>query len=226
MPTAETDATAALRPLPPAATRAFGLVAALAYTTVVIVGGLITPGYSHTAQPVSSLYQAGSVNGTAIALAFFGYNLFVIAFGFVMGGYAHALGGRRSRAGIAAGIGLILTGIAGACDDLFPQDPIGAPVTTSGGLHIAFAALASLATLVTVALAVSWLLARMDRRRFALYSAASFGLILISGPITAAQTAASSPQMGLWERLTIFTFIVWMGAFSAVLTFGRAPRDR
>ena len=201
-------------------------MAAIAYTAVVIAGGLMTPGYDHVAQPVSSLYQAGSVNGTAIALAFFGYNVFVIAFGLATSRYARAVGGRRSRAGMAAGIGLILTGIAGACDDLFPQDPFGAPVTTSGSLHIAFAALASLATLVTVAVAVAWLLARVNHRRFARYSAASFVLILVSGPITAAQTAASSPQMGLWERITIFTFIVWMGALSAVLTFGRTAPDR
>ena len=198
-----------------------GVVAGLLYTAIVVVGGVITPGYSHVTQPVSSLYESGSANGAAIALAFVVYNVFAVAFGIGVARFAKTIGGPRARAGIGAGVTLVLTGIAGAIDDVFPQDPIGDPITTVGGLHIAFAGIASLTTIVATVLAVAWLLARPNARGFSIYSIVSFAVILCSGPITAAQTAANSPQMGLFERITIFTFVIWMLALSAYLAMRR-----
>jgi len=119
-------------------------------------------------------------------------------------------------------VAIVLTGIAGAVDDVFPQDPIGAAITTPGTLHIAFAAVASLLTVASMGLAAAWLLRRPGLRPLALYSVASTVLILAAGPVTAAATAAGSPVMGLVERVTIFTFIVWMGVASMVLAPGTA----
>ena len=50
-----------------------------------------------------------------------------------------------------------------------------------------------------------------------MYSVVAFAVILVSGPITAVATASSSPFMGLLERVTIFSFIVWMAIASVVL---------
>jgi hypothetical protein len=46
-----------------------GAAAALWYTTVVLIGALATPGYSHIGEHVSTLYQSGAPNGTWIILA-------------------------------------------------------------------------------------------------------------------------------------------------------------
>ena len=48
-------------------------------------------------------------------------------------------------------------------------------------------------------------------------------MILVAGPITGVATASTSPVMGLLERVTIFTFIVWMVVASVVLA-GNARR--
>ena len=104
------------------------------------------------------------------------------------------------------------------------QDPIGAAITTAGTLHKAFAGVASLRTVVAMALAAAWLLARPELRPLAFYSGASVVLILALGLINAAATASSSPIMGLLERVTIFTFTLWLAITSVVLV--RATRTR
>ena len=91
-------------------------------------------------------------------------------------------------------------------------------------MHIAFAGVASLLTVVAMALTAAWLLARRDLRPLAIYSVASVVLILAFGPITAAATASGSPIMGLLERVTILTFTLWMAITSVILV--RATRTR
>lgn len=195
----------------------FGVMAAALYAAIVEIGAELTPGYSQIEQPVSSLYQAGASLGLPIALAFVVYNVLVATFGFGVWRAAAAWHGRR-RAGIAAGLAIVLVGIAGAIDDVFPQDPIGAAITTVGTLHIAFAGIASLLTVIAMASAAWWLLGIRSLRPLAFYSVASFVVILAFGPITAAATASSSPIMGLLERVTIFTFTLWMAVMSVALT--------
>jgi len=199
-----------------------GAAAAALYVAIVVVAGAVTPGYSHVAQPVSSLYQAGAPIGLPVAVAFALYNVLVVGFGVAVATLA-ASGLARRRAGIGAGVALVLVGVAGALDDVFPQDPIGSAITTPGSLHIAFAAVDSLLTVVAMALAAWWLLSRRELRALALYSVASFVVILVSGPITGVATASTSPLMGLLERVTIFTFTLWMAVTSVVLA--RNARD-
>lgn len=193
-----------------------GVAAAALYVTIVQVGAELTPGYSHIAQPVSSLYQSGAALGLPIAMAFVVYNVLVAGFGLGVARFA-AADTRRPRLGIAAGAAIVLVGVAGAIDDVFPQDPMGAAVTTVGTLHIAFAGIASLLTVVAMGLAAAWLLARAELRPLAFYSVASLVLILAFGPITAVATASGSPIMGLLERVTIFTFTLWMAVASVSL---------
>lgn len=201
-----------------------GVAAAALYVTIVEIGAELTPGYSHVAQPVSSLYQTGAALALPIALAFVVYNILVGTFGVGVAMLARGLGGRRARVGVAAGIAIVLVGVAGAIDDVFAQDPIGTAITTTGTLHIVFAGVASLLTIVAMALTAAWLLARRDLRALAFYSITSLVLILAFGPITAAATASGSPIMGLLERVTIFTFTLWMAFTSVVLV--RATRTQ
>lgn len=199
-----------------------GVAAAALYVAIVDIGAELTPGYSHISQPVSSLYQSGAVLALPIAAAFVVYNMLVALFGAGVAILARDLAGRRARVGVAAGVAIMLVGVAGAIDDVFAQDPIGAAITTAGTLHIAFAGIASLLTVVAMALTATWLLTRRELRPLAFYSVASVVLILAFGPITAAATASGSPVMGLLERVTIFTFTLWMAIMSVLLV--RAAR--
>jgi hypothetical protein len=194
-----------------------GFAAAVVYTTVVIVGGSITPGYSHLGQHVSALYQAGAPHGPPIAVAFGVYNVLVALFGVAVGRLTLELGAPRHRLGVACGVALLLTGIAGAFDAVLPQDPVGAPATVTGTLHIVFAGLTSLLTIVAIALAGSWALARPRLRRFGWYSFMSLAAIAIFGPIAAMATVNLSPHVGLLERVPIFGFVQWLLVCALVL---------
>jgi hypothetical protein len=194
-----------------------GLAAGAVYTGVVVVGGAITPGYSHVGQHVSSLYQAGAAAAAPIAAGFVTYNACVVGFGVGVARLASRLGQPRRRIGIAGGVALVLTGAAGLLDVVFPQDPIGAAITTTGTMHIIFAGVASLLTLVTIGLAAAWAVARPSLRRFGWYSVLTLAVIAVSGPVAAIATANLWPTMGLVERVPIFGFVQWAVVCSLVL---------
>jgi hypothetical protein len=194
-----------------------GLAAGIWYTAVVLIGALATPGYSHIGEHVSTLYQSGAPNGPWIAALFAVYNLLILAFGVGVLRLASQLGAARWRLGQAGGVALVLTAIAGGVDVVFRQDPIGSPVTTAGTLHIAFAGLASLLTILAIALIAAWALGRPALRRFGWYSVATLVVIAVFGPITAVATAGLWPTMGLLERIPIFGFVQWAAVSSIVL---------
>jgi hypothetical protein len=194
-----------------------GAVAAAWYAAVVLIGALATPGYSHIGEHVSTLYQSGAPNGTWIAALFAVYNLLILAFGVGVFRLVSDRGGVRRRNGQAGGVALALTAIAGLMDVVFRQDPIGSPATTPGTLHVVFAGVASLLTILAIALVASWALARPDLRGFGWYSIATLVVIVVSGPVAAVATAGLWPTMGLLERIPIFGFVQWAAITSIVL---------
>ena len=95
------------------------------------------------------------------------------------------------------------------------QDAIGSPVTPAGVLHIALAAVESLGSLAAIALAaLDW------RKRGAStlfrFSAICFAVVLLTGPLAGLGAAYNWPVMGLFERITIGAFEVWLFATAGV----------
>ena len=178
---------------------------------------MATPGYSHIGEHVSTRYQSGAPNGSWIAAMFAVYNLLILAFGVGVIHLASHLGDVRWRIGRAGGVALVLTAIAGCMDVVFRQDPIGSPVTAAGTLHIVFAGVASLLTILGTALITSWALGRPALRGFGWYSVATLVVIAVSGPVAAAATAGLWSTMGLLERIPIFGFVQWAAVSSVVL---------
>lgn len=203
-----------------------GVAAAVWYTAVVIIGAMATPGYSHIGEHVSTLYQSGAANGTWIAVLFAVYNLLVLAFGFGVLGLATESGSARRRIGQAGGVALVLTALAGLMDTVFRQDPVGAPATFSGTLHIVFAGVSSLLTILAIGLVAAWAFARPALRGFGWYSVVTLVVIMVSGPVAAVATAGLWPTMGLIERIPIFGFVQWAAVSSFILARWRpAPRQ-
>ena len=196
-----------------------GVAAAVIYVGAVIVGGWLTPGYSHVAHAMSELTTAGAPYRDILNLIFVTYNLLLIAFAVAI---PTALG--EPRRGIIVGAALLgLVGIAGfGMSTLFPTDRPGDPITTIGWIHIGLAAAASFGSMGAI-LAFALAFRRNDAwRRFATGSFASLAGIFVSG-IWAATTAAQlSPIMGFAERITIGIFILWLFAFSLRILFGRS----
>lgn len=202
-----------------------GVAAAVWYLAVVLIGAVATPGYSHIGEHVSTLYQSGAANGTWIAALFAVYNLLILAFGVGVFRLVSDSGSARRRIGQAGSVALGLTAIAGVMDVVFRQDPIGSPATTAGALHIVFAGMASLFTILAIALVASWALARSELRGFGWYSVATLIVIVVSGPLAAIATAGLWQIMGLLERIPIFGFVQW-AAIASVILARRQPVSR
>jgi hypothetical protein len=161
-----------------------------------VVGGAVTPGYSHTRDHISTLLQAGSDNGPVLIPPFLLYNLLTLAMGVTLVAIARNAARPRTRLGILAGIALVAGGISGAAILAFPQDPIGAPATPTGLTHIALAGVSSLLTMVAIGLAGAWFIGTPERRPLARYSFATLGVVFVGGGIAAIATANLDPWMG------------------------------
>ena len=194
-----------------------GTAAAVVYTATVLVGGAITPGYSHTRDHVSTLLQAGAANAPLLISPFLIYNVLTITMGFAVLAVAREASARGRRRGMLAGVALIVEGIAGAATLAFPQDQIGVTVTATGATHIVLAGVSSLLTLIAVGLGGVWLLALPGGRAGAWYSFGTLVIIFVGGGVTAMATANLDPSMGLYERVAIFGFVQWLFVFGLLL---------
>jgi len=106
-----------------------------------------SPGYSHLAGPVSALIMAGAPAAPALIPLI--RSLQRPADGVC----AHAPRRFRERGvtlSFIAPIALAVTAIVGAFTLVYPIDPLGLPVTESGGLHLWFAGIATGATMLAV----------------------------------------------------------------------------
>jgi hypothetical protein len=194
-----------------------GVAAPLVYATAVIYGAAARPDYSHIADPISKLIEAGAPNKPAIDGLFILYNCLVIAFAAGLP-RRFATGGRACKAGALA---LGLTGCLGLIMTFFPMDAIGTPATGPGITHIVLAGLESLATMAAV-LAFALAFGQAGRRGMAAYSWLTLAATLVPGGIAAWSAASAGPLMGLWERITIGSVLVWILVVAVTLTGSRS----
>lgn len=197
---------------------AAGLAAPLAYLATVIIGGWLTPGYSHLHQPVSALFEAGAPLALPVSTAFVSYNLLLIAFGFGLLA-AFRSGALFMRLAAAA---IILNGVFGLVIELAPMDPLGADATIAGTLHLVLAGL----LVVSCTAAMAFNLRGWTGRRARPLIAVTLVLLVVmlaTGALAAMAAAQAWPLLGLYQRFTIGSYLLWvfMVAF-AVLREGRA----
>jgi len=196
-----------------------GIVAPLVYAAAVILGGWLTPGYSHAARPISALIMEGAPAAAVLDPIFTLYNALMVVFAFAVG---RAFRGAGFVMVVLVPALLVLVGLAGILLDFYPMDPIGAVITYGGRVHLWLAGLASLSTVLVVVLAALALRSDPAWRRFAGYSLVSLIVIVFSGGFAALAAARRSPVTGLWERVTIGAFLLWV--FVLALTLARRGR--
>jgi hypothetical protein len=138
------------------------------------------------------------------------YNLLVSAFG--VGLFINVNSHPHARtSGMIGSIALIAVGAAGILMELaFPQEPGGTAATFSGLMHFVMAGVASFGTMVAILMMGFWFKGDPELQGYVKYSLISVAIVFISGGMTAAAMANHSSLFGLLERVTIFTFILWM----------------
>ncbi len=190
-----------------------GILAPVVYVITVILGGFLRPGYSHVSQAVSDLIATGAPNKSLLDPLFALYNLLTIAFG--LGLFQHVRSDHQNRGKVVGTLGalcLVAEGIFGLITLFFPEDLGGMSTTISGTgtMHIVFAGLSSLTTMLTILLMSFWFRNSPRLRGYGLYSFISVIAVFLSGGLAAVSVANNSPVGGLVERITIGGFLQWL----------------
>lgn len=191
-----------------------GIAASLLYAATTLIGGLVTPGYSHLANMISELTMATAAWRWPVAAFFVLYNLLLIGFAVLLPRVLPT-----GRGVLVGSVLLVVIALAGIdMVTAFPTDRPTDPLTLTGWVHVVLAGIASIGTMGAV-LAFALTLRRTSAwRPFANISFACLAGIFVSGIWTAATAAQLSPLMGLAERLTIGIFMVWLFAFGVTVT--------
>jgi hypothetical protein len=189
---------------------ACGILASLLYAAMLVVVPMRWEGYSSASQTVSELSAIGAPTRPLwVALAIV-YTLLLAAFGWGVWRSAE-----RSRSLRVAG-GLLM---ASAVIGLFwpPMHLRGIEPTLTDTLHIVFAVIWNLLAVLTIVFAAAALGAR-----FRLYSVATLATFLVFGILTGMEapgvaTNLPTPWIGVWERIIIGAFYLWVMVLAVAL---------
>ena len=190
----------------------FGLIGILTvaiYLLTVTLGTILTPGYSNISKDISQLTGSGAVARDVLNPLFLLYNIGVVWFGLTLLSRSQKLLPRL------ASIMVAIIGILGALIWLFPINLRGTAATPEGTVHIIIVSIVSLLTVA--ATLMFWISFRKSKamRQFAIISLAASLLFFVSGPF--AGILVTSPYAGLFERIPIGTFLLWIACSSIVL---------
>jgi len=186
-----------------------GILAPLLYIGTTLFGAAIRPGYSHIAMAISELTASGAPHKEILDPLFALYNLLQILFGIGLFNLAQSGFGQKRTGKIGAAI-LVMVGAAGLLMYFFPQEPGGTTVTLGGTLHIVLAGIMSFGTMGAIVLTGLWAKNEPGGQRFWIYSLISFGVVFLSGGLSAVLMANSAPFFGAVERVTIGAFEAWL----------------
>jgi Protein of unknown function (DUF998) len=187
-----------------------GSFAAVIYVGTMILGGLLRPGYSHISMAISELVADGAPNRALLSSSFLVYNILLTVFG--VGLFLKVNSQSRGRiSGFVGSLALVLVGVAGILMELaFAQEPGGTATSFTGIMHFVMAGIASLGTMVALLGIGLWFRNIPEMKSYVLYSIISVAIIFISGGSSVLAMANHSLLFGLIERITIFTFTLWM----------------
>ncbi len=198
-----------------------GIVSSLLYGAM--IGAIRFDGYSRISQAPSELTAIGAPTRSLWMLLGSVYTVLVMAFGW---GVWKSAG--RSRPLRAVGALMLAYGSLGL---LWPFAPMHQrEVLAAGGgtlsdtMHVVLASATVL--LMFVAMGVA---ATAFGKRFRVYSIASVGVLLAFGALTfwdapRVQANLPTPWIGLWERLNITVFLLWVVVLATVLLRGGVVR--
>jgi len=206
---------------------ACGAVSSLLYVAMNVIVPLQWPGYSHASQVVSELAAVGAPTRPLWVVLGLLYTLLVIAFG--RGVWMAGADARDGRLQIAG----ILLALYGALGFVWPFAPmhLREVLVVGGGtfsdtLHIALGTATEIIYLLALGFAATAL-----GRTFRSYSVATF-VVLVAFGVLLFQEAPNvgadrpTPLIGVWERINIGVFLLWMIVLAIVLIGRRRPTSR
>jgi hypothetical protein len=180
-----------------------------------LVGGLITPNYSYLRNAVSELIQSGAEHRPFLSSFLFLHALMIVAFSV---GILALHPFQQSRSIFAGGILLLAVGISHALSSsVFPMDPVGAEATIEGSLHLILVGVTVISIIVLMPLLGVGMQQSYGWQYFQHFTFLSLAVIAASGLASPIVIAKGIELMGLTERVTGYTFYVWLSVLAFLL---------
>jgi hypothetical protein len=196
-----------------------GIIAALLYISVDAFLASSYEGYSYTDQAISELSAIGAPTRVFWVTMTFLFNPLIIAFGI---GVWKVADKRNLR---ITGILLAIWGVSGFAWLLFPMNMRGNIGSTTDTGHLVMAA-------VTVLLITAFIGFGSGARAkwFRIYSILTLLVMLIFGGIVGTMAPAvkaqlPTPWMGMMERISVFSSMIWMLVLAVVLLRKEKEQD-
>jgi hypothetical membrane protein len=192
-----------------------GILAVAVYLFSVILGGSFYPDYSHASQAISELVGSHSPTRNVLNPLFLAYNTLLLIFALAI---YRRYDNRKSKIGA---ICLIIIALASILMWWFPMDSKGHQATFQGTIHIVLASVEALMTVIaTVMLGIGL---KKSHPTFSLISIVTGFLLLVFGPAAGISAAQNSPNMGIYERITIGIFMLWLIIIAATAISNKQP---
>lgn len=193
-----------------------GIVSSILYVALTIIVPMQWPEYNSASQTISELSAIDAPTRQLWAIACTPYTILMLAFAW---GVLRSAGTSRSVRWV--GLSLLLFSALGL---LWPFAPMHLRETLAAGggnisdtLHIVLASLTQLFFLLSLGIA-----AFTFGKQFRWYSIISFGVLLIFGILTfidspGIATNQPTPMIGVWERINIGVFMLWVVVLAVML---------
>jgi hypothetical protein len=174
-----------------------------------MVGGLLYPGYSFTAQAISELFAIGAPTSSFVVPTFTLCSLLVLAFS--VGVWVSAWGSRAIRLNSLMFFGNAVNGLV--LWNVYPMHMRGAEATFTDTMHIVLAGVGVVFVLLAVCIVAlsssGWLRA---------YSIIAILVLLVPGAIVfmtipGLVMGEPTPYVGLTERISTYGYYLWQVVF-------------
>ena len=198
-----------------------GILSSVLYVATTILGAMQWEGYSSTSQTVSELFAIDAPSTPLVVPLFLTYSILMFAFG--LGVWRSA--GQKRVLRVVAGL-LIGKEVLGFVGTLFtPIHMRGVEGTLTDTMH---AILTGVGVLLFMFPALAFG-ATAFGKQFRLYTIGTILIFLVFGTLAGLdgpRLAANlpTPWMGVWERINIFGYMLWVVVLAIVLL--RAPVER
>jgi hypothetical membrane protein len=185
-----------------------GIFGPIIYLLNDIIGGVVTPNYSYITNTVSDLTKAGTHDtyllGSILLLI---SSLMGVVFG--IGIILHY----RYKHSKLIFLGALLLTIIGIftifTGTIFPQDNIGGEVTFPGTMHLVLVGISAILVFPTLLMIGTGLYREKQWKSFRLYTFISVLIMFIFGVLSAIVIMYGIELMGLFERISVYTFQIW-----------------
>ena len=197
-----------------------GIGASLFYVVALVMGPMRWEGYSSTNQTISELFAIDAPSRPLVVSLLFISGVLALAFGL---GVLWLAG--RNRALRVTGWALVMVGVVDQAGPFFPMHM--REVLAQGGgtisdtMHIALTIVISLLSLLAMAFgAVAF------GKRFRVYSVATILTLVAFGSAASMQAGAlatnePTPWQGVYERINVAAYLLWMAVLAIILLRAR-----